>query len=274
MRGTSPRLSSTSDRNTTEHHRALVVAACALALLIAAFVPVSMCNPALFSAINGLHSHYSDPVWLGLTTLGDGFLLVIVLGACGLINPRVTVLGLILMLVASMFVHAIKWAVPVSRPVEALGYVHVIGPTLRHGSFPSGHAGAVFAAALGVVHYSSCRLTALFIVMGASLVGLSRIFVGAHFPLDVLGGVACALTAFLLVLSTFWSRVEPRIPSALPVGAPGYRCFVGLEIAASLFGLFVYAPFFAESPPVAAVVALAVLAFLAFRVRLRVSSAP
>jgi membrane-associated phospholipid phosphatase len=262
-------LSSTSDPKNTDIRRALIVAAAVFVLLLAAIVPVSIHNPLLFSAINGLHSPYSDPVWLGLTTLGDGYLLMVVLAACGLINPRVTLLGVTLMLLASIFVHAIKWAVPVPRPLEALGIVHVIGPTLRHASFPSGHSAAVFAAALGVIHYSRSLPCMIGVVALALLVGLSRIFVGAHFPLDVVGGALCALAAFLLVRATFWSTIESRIPASPAVGSPRYRWFVGLLIAGSLFGLFVYAPFAAESPLVAGAVFIAVLVFVVFRIRTR-----
>jgi undecaprenyl-diphosphatase len=66
--------------------------------------------------------------------------------------------------------------------------VHVQFEPLRQFSMPSGHATLAFAAgtALALLHG---RYAALFLG-AAALVALSRIYVGAHFPLDVVVGAA------------------------------------------------------------------------------------
>lgn len=273
MRDISPGLSLTFDRNTKSNRGSLVVVACALAFLVAAAVPVAICDRPLFSVLNGYHSPWSDQVWLALTTLGDGFLLAIILGAFVLINPRVTLLGLGLMLASSAAVHAIKWTFPLPRPAEAMEWIHVVGPLLRHSSFPSGHSAAAFSAALAVAYYRGSAMGTALILTAATLVAVSRIFVGAHFPLDVIGGAVCSLTTLLLGLLTVWKWCEPRISDAPRFSSRVLRIFVWVEIVAAAFGVLVYAPLYAESAPVAAVVAGLVLVFVISRfIRLRAQS--
>ncbi len=59
------------------------------------------------------------------------------------------------------------------------------------GSFPSGHASAAFACAT-VIAWASPRLAVGAYVL-AALVAWSRVYVGVHYPLDVLGGAALGI---------------------------------------------------------------------------------
>jgi undecaprenyl-diphosphatase len=83
-------------------------------------------------------------------------------------------------------------------------------------SFPSSHAVNNFAlGTLFSLYYP--RWTPAFITW-AGLVAFSRIAVGVHFPLDVVGGAAFgALLAFGMV--QVWTSLERRLPA--PVGIAG-----------------------------------------------------
>ncbi|RUT32606.1 phosphatase PAP2 family protein [Arsenicitalea aurantiaca] len=71
-------------------------------------------------------------------------------------------------------------------------------------SFPSGHATTIFALAM-VIAFLSPRWLPW--VMGfAFMVGISRIYVGAHYPSDVVGGLIVGILGAYLVRNAFASR--------------------------------------------------------------------
>jgi membrane-associated phospholipid phosphatase len=78
------------------------------------------------------------------------------------------------------------------RPLGTLpaDMVNVIGPALLKSSFPSGHTITAFVLVALMVGYSSSRSVFALALAVGSLIGLSRIAVGAHWPVDVLGGAA------------------------------------------------------------------------------------
>ncbi len=239
----------------------------ALIISILALVPAFVFNSSLFLSINSLYSSATDPVWLAFTTLGDGLILGIVVGAFLLVNPRITIMGLLVMILSSIVINLVKAVYPHLRPMELLQSVHVVGPLLRAGSFPSGHAAAGMSAGLTIAHFGSSRTIGAVAIAIALLIGLSRIFVGAHFPADVVGGMMCALGVFLILLLTAWPGLEARIPDRASLSLRWFRLLLGLEVLTVLFALFVYAPLFAELPSFGMFVALAVLVFLAIRYR-------
>ena len=82
------------------------------------------------------------------------------------------------------------------------------------GSFPSGHATSAFACAT-VIAWQAPRLAfPSFLLAGA--IAWSRVYVGVHWPLDVLGGAALGIliaTALLMLV-----RALPRSRRETPAG--------------------------------------------------------
>jgi len=64
-------------------------------------------------------------------------------------------------------------------------------------SFPSDHASLAFAIAFAVLAFH--RRLGLLLLLGAACIGADRIFIGVHYPLDVLASLFVGLGAALVV---------------------------------------------------------------------------
>jgi membrane-associated phospholipid phosphatase len=85
-----------------------------------------------------------------------------------------------------------KMLVQRHRPAETLPDVILRGQSAAHGlSFPSGHAMVIFAIAALVAPYLKSRRQVLPWALAAAC--LSRLYLGAHFPLDVAAGAGLGL---------------------------------------------------------------------------------
>ncbi|MEX2117058.1 MAG: phosphatase PAP2 family protein [Bacteroidota bacterium] len=101
------------------------------------------------------------------------------------------------------------------RPCHALEDVHLLVSCGSGYSFPSSHAVNNAAGAV-VLSFFYRKWTWAFAVF-AGVVGFSRVYVGAHYPFDVLGGfvlgagcAALVLMAFVWIRSWWTSRTSPE----------------------------------------------------------------
>jgi undecaprenyl-diphosphatase len=134
---------------------------------------------------------------IGLTVLGAGWTALLLVPLLCHARTRSFAAPLALAVLATaVLVWAIKAAVGRVRPWIALGLPAPIAQP-HDGSFPSGHAAGSFCVAVFLAltipavwkgSRSSARVLAALALAIAALIAFSRVYLGAHFPSDVLAG--------------------------------------------------------------------------------------
>jgi membrane-associated phospholipid phosphatase len=147
----------------------------------------------------------SRPVWLdwsmlGFTQIGSGFAALVIGLFLYLTGNRLAAYELILgTLTLWIVVELVKTIVRRSRPFISVTKARIIGYRSTGRSFPSGHtAQAFFVATLMVSHFHPNAWVAFFLYTVALLVGITRMYVGAHYPRDVLAGAILGFSWGLL----------------------------------------------------------------------------
>jgi len=131
-----------------------------------------------------------DRVMLGFTQVGSaiaalGFALVFYLAGDHLLSYELMLGTLTLWMV----VELVKFLVGRSRPFIRLAQARIVGYQPIGRSFPSGHTSqAFFMATLLTRHFHSSPWVVFLLYTAALLVGITRMYVGAHYPRDVLAG--------------------------------------------------------------------------------------
>jgi undecaprenyl-diphosphatase len=108
--------------------------------------------------------------------------------------PATAALALIL---SHLFVQVLKRLIVRPRPQLPVGILSLIEPPDRF-SFPSGHATASLVFALSLMPVLAI-MPAILLLVAAVLVGISRCYLGVHYPGDVVVGWVIAAGSVLLI---------------------------------------------------------------------------
>ncbi|QNK65274.1 phosphatase PAP2 family protein [Variovorax sp. PAMC26660] len=111
----------------------------------------------------------------------------------------------------SLLSHAIAVSLNVARPfVQGLAPAYI--EHARSGSLPSTHAAVMFMLALAFLLRPNLRRLGVPLLALAAATGWARVYVGVHFPLDIVAGlllggsIACALAAVTWTVHLFAMR--------------------------------------------------------------------
>lgn len=139
-----------------------------------------------------------NSIMIWITSLGDAGKIWIVLTIVLLFYPKTRKVGMMsaVALLGSLLInnYLIKNLVQRPRPFVTFTDLQIIIPTPSEFSFPSGHTSSSFAAAAVFYRHLPKKLGLPSVIL-AGLIGFSRLYVGVHYPTDVIAG---ALMGILL----------------------------------------------------------------------------
>ena len=183
-----------------KHRFDLLLVLGGLMVLVAAAVPVDAqrvgdLERATFRAINGGAQLPFAVVWPVMQVGMIGAVPVSAIAALVLHRHRLAVAFVVAGALAYGGGKVVKRIVERGRPDRLLDDVTIQGAASHGLGFVSGHAAVAFALATVVSAELDRRARKVLVVVVATLVALARVHVGAHLPLDVVGGAGLGVAA-------------------------------------------------------------------------------
>ena len=111
----------------------------------------------------------------------------------------VLVLTVLVVSVADLAARGLKEIFDVERPSVRYAAPKSLVPAPHDHSFPSGHAATSFAGTTVLTAYAPRMWPAWFLL--AVAIAFSRVYVGVHYPLDVVAGAVLGVVTALLLLA-------------------------------------------------------------------------
>ncbi len=207
-------------------------------------------NEAWFHRINGWSAATGPQVWAGITIFGDALVLLALALPILWYRPQWAWALLVAAVVTTIATHTLKPWLALPRPAAVLGAdaITIIGPELRAKAMPSGHAAAALTLAGALVPAMKGRGPRAAVLLLMTLVALSRVVVGAHWPMDVMAGALIGWLSGMIALRLMgdraWmtNRVAVRILALAFAGCAvalfftrtGYPGTYGIQVAVGI----------------------------------------
>ena len=117
---------------------------------------------------------------------------------------KVMVLGFILnLIIVNLLLKNIFARV---RPFNIVNHANLLIPTLKDGSFPSGHTSYAFTIFTIVLFMAKKKSLKVLTGILAVLIAFSRLYLYVHFPTDVIGGVIIGFILAILAMKIYFSK--------------------------------------------------------------------
>ena len=153
-------------------------------------------------------THPLDALMLALSAVGRAAAVWVAIASVGLATRRAHAMGvwqvaLALLLALLVSEVILKPLIHSPRPFDVNSHARVIGARPTDYSFPSGHASSSFAGAVALAQAWPAGRVAWFTL--AALIAISRVYLGVHYPIDVVAGILIGLACgYFVVGRTRW----------------------------------------------------------------------
>lgn len=164
----------------------------------------------ILDAIQKLSTPGLDKFMVTITSLGNlsiiwiAFIIIFLSTKEYKTMSKVMVLGFILnLIIVNLLLKNIFARV---RPFNIVNHANLLIPTLKDGSFPSGHTSYAFTIFTIVLFMAKKKSLKVLTGILAVLIAFSRLYLYVHFPTDVIGGVIIGFILAILAMKIYFSK--------------------------------------------------------------------